>query len=395
MKFLENLEDYLPQNLSSETLYYVRATFGAMAAYSTVAINPVAGALVLLGHGVWEYAGLYMRPDITEQEKRVTCYNQAFEKLRAKAEHSGSECSKTEIENAKNIFFVHNLIEEVCYKALIEIVEELDIRGDTITEKQSGIILAHLKKIAHVELRKPDGYTNKGRQMITEEQFSKVLANINTIIHDRDGRLTDARYRSLTDLCVALDDHNSYVKNILFNSWFRCDDMHCSTHLDMIKGVVDFDKRMAAQTGFDFARALQEKKDYYDTYHGSIRQIESPETGKKTASEFVNVARVRGLFTNEIIKPLLEVERDTPLTTWLEESRLFGGSEIKTLTKSRRVSCAPRFHKKIDQDPLLDETLTVGQFLNKYFPEMTNDVDISAEPPDYVGYEIPGQQMNS
>ena len=165
------LTDYFPSNLSEETTTYVRASFGAVAAYA-FAVNPLAGGLVLLGHATWEFADLYMRPVISEQALRFKAYTSAFETLKAKAIELGSKCSEGEFEKARNIFFVHNLIEEACYKALPEIISDLKITGDVITEAQSDFIMARLKKAAHVELRKDGGYTKKGREMITEEQFA-------------------------------------------------------------------------------------------------------------------------------------------------------------------------------------------------------------------------------
>lgn len=148
-------------------------------------------------------------------------YQEAFEVLELEARRQGHTCTPQEISNVKQIFFVHNLIEEVGYKAFYEIVQRLGITNDQITEEQSETIIAYVKKQAHVELRKPGGYSHSGRDMITAEQFSKVIASLSTIIHDRDERLTHARYRSLADLVTAFDDHNSYIKQLLFRSWFK------------------------------------------------------------------------------------------------------------------------------------------------------------------------------
>ncbi|KTD43688.1 hypothetical protein [Legionella quateirensis] len=378
MKFFAIPKNYLPQSISSETQIYVRATFGLLAAVTT-AINPIVGALVLVSHGTWELAGFFTEqehpvpnvkpPIMSKEELREQKYTEAFNKLLLKAQELGTQCSPQEIENAKRIFFVHNLIEEVCYEALAKIVKKLEITGDVITEQQSGQILAYIKKMAHVELRKRGGYTLTGRNMITPSQFSHVLLNITTIIHDRDVRLTDARYYTLTDLCVALDDHNSYVKNILFRSWFKCDQMSCDSHLNMIKDVVGFNGRISEQLGFDFEHALSNKKEYYNTYHTGIRTVENPVTGERSALKFTNLTEVRSKFKS-IINKLLNSTPDSRLITELRMNRLLEKDEIDALIGGRSYSCAPRFHQPITQNALLDPTITVGEFLNNYFPEL-------------------------
>lgn len=377
MGLLERVKFFLPNKLSTSTVTTTRATFGAVAAYA-VAINPLAGVLVLLGHGAWECAGLYMESIIDQQKQRIEHYNSAFSKLVQQAKELGAKCSEEDIKNARNIFFVHNLIEEVCYQALADIVKKLDIRGDKITKEQSDQILAYVKDIAHVELRKDGGYSKKGREMITQDQFSWVLKNVNTIIHDRDARLTDARYYSLTDLCTALDDHNNYVKNILFRSWLHCEPISCPTHLPMIKNLVHFNKNMSAQLGFNFAEALQRKKGYYDTYHPKLREIVCSTTGEKSALRFVNITEVRSAF-DEHVDTLLKCDPDESFTQCLVGQCSFSKSDVEKLTQNRSVTCAPRhgfgfMDKTIPQPPLLKDGLTVGEFLEYYFPETRSQV---------------------
>ena len=381
MKFFVIPKNYLPQSISSENQTYVRATFGLLAAVTT-AINPLVGALVLVSHGTWELAGFFTEqeqqkqqvqdinhPKISKQERREQKYTGAFNKLLFIAQELGTQCSPQEIENAKKIFFVHNLIEEVCYKSFATIVKELGITDDEITEQQSGQILAYIKKMAHVELRKPGGYSLTGRNMITPEQFSQVISNVATIIHDRDTRLTDARYYSLTDLCVALDDHNSYVKNILFRSWFKCGQMTCDSHLTMIKDIVGFNGRISDQLGFDFEHALTIKKEYYNTFHTGIRTIENPVTGECSALKFTNLTEVRAKF-KPFVDKLLDSAPNSRLIAELRINRLLENEEINALIGKRCYSCAPRFHQPITQNALLEPTITVGEFLNHYFPEL-------------------------
>ncbi|MBL7479437.1 hypothetical protein [Legionella bononiensis] len=378
MKFFVIPRNYLPQSLPSETQSYIRATFGLLAAVTTT-INPIVGALVLLSHGTLELAGFFTKsgqqehdinpPIMSKQERREQKYNEAFDKLLLKAQELGTQCSPQEIENAKRIFFVHNLIEEVCYKAFAKIVKQLGITGDEITEQQSGQILAYIKSMAHVELRKPGGYTLTGRAMITADQFAQVISNVSTIIHDRDARLTDARYYSLTDLCVGLDDHNSYVKNILFRSWFKCGQMSCDSHLNMIKDMVGFNKRISDQLGFNFEHALTNKKEYYNTYHAGIRTVENPVTGERSALKFTNLTEVRSKF-KPIINKLLDTAPDSRLIAELRNKKLLEPEEINALIGKRSYLSAPRFHQPITQNALLEPTITVGEFLNYYFPEL-------------------------
>ncbi|MDR3442260.1 MAG: hypothetical protein P4L65_04520 [Legionella sp.] len=377
MRFFEHIQDHLPNKLTSSTNHYVRASFGAVAAYS-LALNPIAGALVLLSHGAWECAGLYMQTSIDQQQLRIDTYNKAFSKLLQQAKVLGSSCTNIDIQKAKNIFFVHNLIEEICYKALADSVTVLNIRGNAITEEQSGEILAYVKNITHIELRKEGGYSKKGREMISEGQFSFVLKNVSTIIHDRDTRLTDARYATLTDLCIALDDHNSYVKKILLNSWLDCKTLCTDTHLPMIKSLVHFNQKMSTQLGFDFEETLQESKQSYDRLYPNIREVKCPKTGETSAVRFVNVTEVKAKFM-EHVEQIQQYDPDRLFTDCLVDYCSFTDEQVKELSATRSVSCTARAPGiKIKQPPLLSNKLTVGEFLSCYFPEVEKQEKLTA-----------------
>lgn len=347
-----------------------------------------------LGAAFWDFTEIFMGIDeasnpqenVEEQTKvpsplenedsslsRVKLYEENFSQLLEKARQLNAECTETEVQNAKHIFFVHNLIEEACYDALPKVLIRLNIQSDAITPQDSLMILAYLKDAAHVELRKDGGYTKKGREMITPAQFSRVLSNIATVIHDRDTRLTDARYSSLTDLCVALDDHNSYIKNLLFKSWFRCEALSWDAHLPMIKHIVNFNPRMTAQLGFDFEQTLETKKKYYDVHHECIREVESP-TKEKSALKFVNITEVRARFNDPVmIETLSQSGRETPLIECLEKECAFPPEEIAKLIEQRRVPSPARFglfsQNVIGQPPLILKNISVGEFLEQYFPE--------------------------
>ena len=88
---------------------------------------------------------------------------------------------------------------------------------------------------------KKDGYI-QSRTKLPYEQVQEVIRNVGLIVHDRDTKLTDARYYTITDLTMALDDHNTMVKEILLKSWYKCPkfiDPH-HTHLDEIKERAGF-----------------------------------------------------------------------------------------------------------------------------------------------------------
>ncbi len=321
---------------------------------------------------------------------RIKRYEEEFLILLEAAQRLDASCTEEEMEKAKNIFFVHNLIEEVCYRALPDALKKFGITTDTITPAQSMNILAYVKEVTHVELRKEGGYTKKGREMITPAQFNGVLANIAIIIHDRDARLTDARYSSLTDLCAALDDHNSYIKNILFKSWFRCPQLSCDTHLAMIKDIVDFNQRISEQLGFNFEQSLSEKKAYYDIHHQKIRAIECPTTGEKTAKRFVNLTEVRATFDDEVIEKLLYIDRQSPLLEYLEKNCSYSPEELSSLTNTRRVSSPARFgfwsQEQINQPALLCNDLCVGDFLKQYYPEKISREKIASPNTAFTPY---------
>lgn len=380
---LRTMENFTPNSLTPSTAFFTRASFGGLAAY-IASINPIAGLLVLLTHGAWECADLLIKSEIAFEKQRIDAYTKAFSQLCEKAGKLNSSCIDSEIEKAKNIFFVHNLIEEICYKALPEAVAELKIRSDEITEEQSRIILAKVKDAAHVELRKDGGYSKKGREMITPAQLDFVVNNVSTIIHDRDGRLTDARYSSLTDLCLAIDDHNNYVKNILFKSWFRCGSLSSDTHLPMIKNLVEFNKRMTFTLGFDFEEALLNKKKYYDNFHPKIREIECQETHEKSALKFVNLTEIRAKFSS-YTEMLLECRPDRLLTDCLSTVCGFHTEQVAALFRYRSLNCEARYGlfstNKITQPPLLTGNPTVGEFLSHYFPERVRNINSQLKTP--------------
>ncbi len=107
-----------------------------------------------------------------------------------------------------------------------------------------------------------------------------------------------------------------------------------------------------------------------------FREIVCSTTGEKSALRFVNITEVRSAFS-EYVDTLLRCDPNEPFTQCLIEECSFTKDNVEKLTRSRSVTCAPRhgfgfMDKTIPQPPLLKEELTVGEFLEYYFPETIN-----------------------
>ncbi len=265
-----------------------------------------------------------------------------------------SSCSKAEKLTADGIKEIHDLVEEVAYQAFAAKVTELGIKEDGITEEQSGQILCAIKSAAHKEMDKKDGYI-QSRTKLPYEQVQEVIRNVGLIVHDRDTKLTDARYYTITDLTMALDDHNTMVKEILLKSWYKCPkfiDPH-HTHLDEIKERASVANRQA----------------FWDNYFPGKRQA-----CNGTSKEFVDIIDVRNYLakkegsrlnfaTIHNVYSFHDEDMDRKLIDLLnpdDQNALFQPREIKNLVRKCSQSC---------DNTLLKENMTLKQFLTKFYPE--------------------------
>jgi hypothetical protein len=276
----------------------------------------------------------------------------------ASAKKLGTPCDEAQLQKTKMIMEIHDKIEETAYRSFANIVERLGIRGDAITEEQSGIILAHIKSEAHIEMYKKGGYTAERGNLLDKQQFQYLASQVGKIIHDRDTKLTDARYHSLSSMLLALDDHNSEVKDILIKSWFRCP-VADPTHLDQVKDRVDFNSRMNGALGFDLSRAVQEKTALLDRSFPGLRAASAPGEADRSA-EFVRILAVRDLVGGINFR---EMDLSAPLESCVPadvSARLFTQREVRNVVRGREVQT----RALID-----DSRITLGQFLAEYFPE--------------------------
>ena len=278
----------------------------------------------------------------------------------------GSQCSNEEQLKANEVKQIHDRIEEVAYRAFAQKVIELNITQDDITEEQSGQILCHIKSQAHREMYKVGGYIDERGKLLNPTQVQEVLRNVGKIVHDRDTKLTDARYYTLSELLMGLDDHNTMVKEILLRSWYKCPKVSDAehSHLEQIKEKVDFYVTLNGHLKFDFKQALKERKAFWDRYFPGKR-----EASETSSQEFVNILEVRHYFesTDNIkrkINVLKEANPDEKLEKLLtpeERLDLFEPRCKNNLVRRRSVNTLPL---------LQDQNMTVGEFFTKYFPEI-------------------------
>jgi len=286
---------------------------------------------------------------------------------------SGSSCSSSELEKAKTIEQIHTIVEEIAYQALVDAVKELNITSDRITAAESGILLLRIKQAAHREMYKKDGYIAKRATLLDPSQVKHVIDNVGKIVHDRDTKLTNARYYSLSELLMGLDDHNTMVKTILLRSWFKCscfsDEKH--HHLDRVKGNIQFYEQMDKQLTYDIKKHLIEKKEFWDRFFPGVRQAETD----KASTAFTTTIELRQYFTSKVNKKGLEFSSalktysatkktlDTPLASMLtDEDRIaiFGSRSARNIVRSQDI-----------QMPALleNQEITIREFFAQYFPE--------------------------
>jgi len=240
--------------------------------------------------------------------------------------------------------------------------------------------LAYIKKVAHVELYKigPNGYGNRGK-ILDKSQFTILFQYIGKIVHDRDTKLTDARYTSMTDLLMAMDDHNNMVKEILFRSWYKnpgiVDPEH--RHLGKIKASVGFYGKMNAQLGFNMETALAANKTFWNTYFPGKRD------GEKCSDEFLNILEVRhyaGGKHVELNQKPNGYEFAFAMSHGLQSATidsldvklktLIPAEDLEFLTTPRTVANLVRCRNATPAPALVKNSdMTVREFFQQYFPE--------------------------
>lgn len=286
--------------------------------------------------------------------------------------NKASSCTEREKEGANEIWALHDVIEEIAYRAMAQKVVEMGITEDEITEQQSEEILGAIKVAAHKELYKKDGYWASRTKWLNQSQFGHLISKIAVIIHDRDTKLTDATYHSLSELLLGLDDHNTIVKTILLTSWFKCQEVvdESHMHLDRIKERVSFYQHMDGQLRFCLRDQLIERKAFWDSYFPGIR------VGGENSSTFMNVTEVRHYFCNQVdIKEgVITLKTQGGSHYELSFDKLSNllkgeiGEETLFQASTRNNQIRGQIQERL---PLLDSDITVGQFLEKYFPEVT------------------------
>ena len=300
----------------------------------------------------------------------------------------GTQCKKKELNKAEAILLIHNVIEEVAYRALANIVNTLGLDKDEISATQCGQILSHVKEQAHIELFKKGGYVTDRTKILTQSQFSGIMQNVGKIVHDRDTRLTDARYYTVTDLLMGLDDHNTMVKEILLRSWYKCpsivDPDH--SHLDNIKARVNFYPMTNKTLGFDLKTTLDSRKAFFDQYFPGIRS-----GGAETSEAFVNITEVREYFGGSSWVKVDLAQKDPVIeyttqyggyqalnigkeTLDAKLASILDAGDMKALLSKRQVTNQVR-KKTTEACPLLkNKDITLRQFLTLYFPEIMEKI---------------------
>lgn len=150
-----------------------------------------------------------------------------------------------EIENAVVVKQLHDKVEIAAYQALQKGVIELKLikakrkRLTIITDSESNTLLhKYIKTAAHKVMRARDGYINQRMNYLNQRQIEPVINRVPDITEDRDKKLTNATYGTLEELENALDTHNSFVNQILFNAWGVPN--HTKNHLEDIKSQAGY-----------------------------------------------------------------------------------------------------------------------------------------------------------
>lgn len=298
----------------------------------------------------------------------------------------GAQCSVEEKERANEVKQIHDLIEEVAYRAFAQKVTELNITQDRITEEESGKILSYIKAQAHKEMyKKEDGYIVARARLLNYSQVERVIQSVGKIVHDRDTKLTDARYYSLSELLMGLDDHNTMVKEILLQSWYKCSSFSDPDHehLDQIKDQVDFYQTLDKQLEFNLKEALKAQKAFWNQFFPGKREAD-----KSASQEFVNIQELRHLCEvlhviepdakNSFIRFVTQHKKyvltgpnlNDKLADYLDHEDAILFFEPRNIRNQVRG-------RVVETEPLLkDRNITVKQFFSSYFPEKDFSVDL-------------------
>ncbi len=302
--------------------------------------------------------------------------SQSKNEIEAKIQ-STNTCTEAQFQRANQVKNIHNVIEEIAYRAFAEKVVGLHLTQDNITAEQSGQILNYIKCEAHKELYKNGGYATERFKLLEPCQVKKIIANVAKIVHDRDTKLTNATYYSLSELLLGLDDHNTMVKEILLESWYQCgriDDCKHS-HLQKIKDKINFYETLNNQLNFDLKDKLKDRQQFWETYFPGVRE------DNKYSEKFMNIMEVRHCFvgvqpeydstldylkfgTNEVSYMVLPNELDNELKSFLQES------DIKALFEKGAAVNQVRGCNLERSALLQDDKMTVRQFITSYFPEV-------------------------
>lgn len=180
--------------------------------------------------------------------------------------------SLKEIENAIIVKRLHDKVEHAAYAALAEKVKALKIKKDQISTEQSHEILYAVKAAAHKVMRADDGYMPQRGKFLNLNQLGPVIAKVSWITHDRDRKLTNGSYTSLTQLLFALDDHNINVNKILFSAW-GYPMKYFEKHLDMIKEQVNFYVIINGELSFDLAESLHMLRIQHNNIARHFREV--------------------------------------------------------------------------------------------------------------------------
>lgn len=266
-----------------------------------------------------------------------------------------STATPTELEQAEAVKEIHDRIEVVAYSAFVEKVKELGIRGNKIPEEASVEILKHIKIKAHREMFKEGGYMKERGKMLGPNQIKHLSTQVGKIIHDRDTKLTNAQYSTVSDMLLALDDHNTMVKEILLRSWCMCPEFEDSTHahLDRIKREVNFYPELNAQLGFDLETSLKTSKKILDTFFPGLRKSED-------SIQFVNMMKVRSQFKD---MSLMSYNPNMPVI------EAFKGADVQAFFVEQTIA-NPITGKTDLFPPILNREMTVGELIQQYLPEM-------------------------
>ncbi len=314
--------------------------------------------------------------DIEDAKSRRQCYDENFTALLHEIEKQTGKAPLLPGESLKlltELIYKYNLVAEILYDALAEIIKELKIEKDEISKEQFTQIMQYVINKVHRRSNEPSYYDKQADLLLIDPSFIKLHMGFHRT-RLNGGRYFGHIYHTLTDLLLDVDACNTQVINWIFrdirnlptDSTF-C--VNCVANLDMLKSRVNFNQQIGDQLRFDFAAVMKEKMQRYMQYYGADHTLTFKcAKNEKLAIEFPVLAEI--IYRLEKHLPqLLACQKDMLLKDALKEYCGYSDTQLMPLFSDQAFNDTFRTRLFVgNKTCLLKEDITVGAFLSRYFP---------------------------